>query len=117
MVMPSPGVLPPAYPPPFPSNVKSLRFYETGTCTANFGDNKWAFERVDPKDPAEPEQGWASSIRIRAITGAIEWSFDGVTVHGRVPADEEETMWSLYEGGIAIRNATATVATFHVEAW
>lgn len=107
----SPGVLPPVYPPPFPTNVKSLRFYETGENTADFSDRSFVFVRPDPKDPAEPEQGWASSVRIRAIDTAIEWSFDGTTVHGEVPANDSELLWSLYEGGIAIRGTGAGVTT------
>lgn len=109
--MPSPGVLPPAYPAPFPTNVKSLRFYETGENTADFADRSFAFERPDPKDPVEPEQGWASSLRIRTIDTAIEWSFDGVTVHGEVPADDSKLLWDLHEGGIAIRGTGAGVST------
>jgi len=112
--MSSPGVLTPAFPPPLPDNQKSLRFYEIGTCTANFVDNQFAFERVDPKDPAEPEQGWASSIRIHSIGASIEWSLDGVNVHGFLPADDSVLLWSLYEGGIAVRGVGAD---FRIEAW
>lgn len=111
--MPSPGVLPPAFPAPFPSNVKSLRFYATGTATAAYAANSFAFERPDPKDPAEPEQGWSNTIRVRATTAALNISFDGVADHGYVPAGEEATYWDRYEGGIAIKGA----GTFYVEAW
>ncbi len=109
--MSSPGVLSPVYPPPFPSDVKSLRCYETGEGTARFVDREFAFENPDPNDPAEPEQGWASSMRIRTIDEAFEWSFDGVTVHGVVPADDTETMLEMYEGGIAVRSTGAGVTT------
>jgi len=55
--MSSPGVLTPAFPAPLPSNYKSLRFYATGTATGVYSGNQFAFERIDPQDPAEPEQG------------------------------------------------------------
>jgi hypothetical protein len=109
--MPSLGVLPPAFPSSFPSNRKSLRFYETGENTADFSDRSFSFERPDPKDPAEPEQAWASHVRIRSIDTAIEWSFDGVTVHGEVPANDSELFWGMYEGGIAVRGTGAGVST------
>ena len=111
--MPSLGVLPPAFPPPFPQNVKSLRFYETGENTADFADRSFVFERPDPKDPGEPEQGWASQVMIRAIDTDIEWSFDGVTVHGLVPAGGSVPLrkWGLLEGGIAVRGTGAGVTT------
>ena len=121
--MPSPGVLPPTFPAPLPDNIKSLRFYETGVATANFGDREFPFESANPKDPAEPEQGWVHSIRIRAIdlipaSGAeLEVSFDGATVHGIVPANDARVFEFRHEGGIAVRNAGVAVATFHIEAW
>jgi hypothetical protein len=100
--MPSPGVLPPAYPPPFPSNITSLRFYGTGTATGAYSANEFAFESANPKDPAEPEQAWSNNF-----------SFDGVNDHGFVPAGEAQVYWDRYEGGIAIKGS----GTFYVEAW
>ena len=97
--MPSPGVLPPEYPPPFPSNYKSLRFYATGTPTANFVDNQFSFERPDPKDPSEPEQGFSQSIRIVATSGNIEYSFDGTNVHGFVPGIATKVGFPFVEQG------------------
>lgn len=111
--MPSPGVLPPEFPAPFPSNYKSLRFYETGTATASYGDNEFAFERPDPKDPAEPEQGWSVSLRIRAVGGDLNFSFNGTDDHGFVPDGEAQTYWDRHEGGIAVKGS----GTFHIEAW
>jgi len=115
--MPSPGVLPPTFPPPLPSNYNNIRFYGTGTGTANFGDNKFAFAIPDPKDPAEPEQGWPGAVLIRAMGAGLEYSFDGVTVHGIVEANSTATYLTRIEGGIAVRNATVAIATFHIEAW
>lgn len=112
--MPSAGVLPPAYPAPFPTNVKSLRFYATGAGTANFGDNELSFERPDPKNPAEPEQGWSQGIRITAVAADVEYSFDGTNVHGIVLAGTSSDYWERHEGGIAVRGVGST---FHVEAW
>ena len=111
--MPSPGVLEPAYPPPFPSNQKSLRFYATGTATGAYSGNEFAFERPDPKDPAEPEQGWSNSIRVIATSGDLNISFDGTTDHGFIPAGATHTYWDRYEGGIAVKGS----GTFHIEAW
>ena len=111
--MASPGVLTPEYPAPFPSNRKSLRFYETGTATGDYSANEFFFVRVDPKKPSEPEQAWSNSIRVRATSGDLNISFDGSTDHGFIPAGEAITYWSRYEGGIAVKGA----GTFHIEAW
>ncbi len=111
--MASSGVLSPVYPPPFPSNRKSLRFYETGTATGAYSGNEFAFEYPDPRYPAEPEQAWSNSIRVRATTTDLNISFDGVTDHGFIPAGEAQVYWDRYEGGIAVKGA----GTFHIEAW
>jgi hypothetical protein len=111
--MPSPGVLPPAFPADLPSNIKSLRFYETGAPTANYVDNQYAFERVDPKLPGEPEQGWCTQILVRAVGGDLTISFDGVTDHGFVPSGENTLYFDRYEGGISVKGT----GTFHIEAW
>lgn len=107
-------VLAPAFPAPFPSSVKTLRFYATGTATANFVDNSMAFHRVDPASLSIPEQGWSGNISIRAVTANVEYSFDGTTVHGLVLAGTQTIYQHRYEGGIAIRGVGAT---FYVEAW
>ena len=107
------AVLVPTFPPPFPDNRKSLRFYATDTATANFGDMEYVFVRVDPVDPAIPEQAWSGSIRVTSITGDLEISFDGVEVQGFIPAEEFREYFGRYEGGIAIRGT----GVFHIEAW
>lgn len=107
------GVLAPTFPAPLPSNIKSLRFYKTGTLTANFADNKWAFERPDPADPAQPEQGWSYHLRIVVTGGDLEFSFDGTNVHGTVLSGKEGMYQKRHEGGIAVRGT----GTFYVEAW
>lgn len=111
--MSSPGVLPPAFPAPFPDNVKSIRFYETGSATGDYGDNSFAFERVNPKDPAEPEQGWCTQVQVRAIGGDLNISFDGVTDHGFILSGTATVYFDRYEGGISVKGA----GTFHIEAW
>lgn len=108
------SVLSPAFPAPLPSNYKSLRFYATGTATANFTDNKFAFQRVDPANPSIPEQGWSGGILIRAVTADVFISFDGVNVHGHCPAGGESKYDRRFEGGIAVRGSGAT---FFIEAW
>jgi hypothetical protein len=111
--MPSEGVLPPAFPAPFPTNIKSLRFYATGTATAAYAGNSFAFERPDPKDPAEPEQGWCTQVQVRAIGGDMTISFDGISDHGFILDGTQTVYFDRYEGGISIKG----VGTFHIEAW
>lgn len=111
--MPSPGVLEPTFPAELPTNRKSLRFYATGTASGSFGDNEFAFERPDPKDPSEPEQGWSNSIRVIATGADLEISFDGTNIHGFIPAGATHTYWDRHEGGISVRGSSV----FHIEAW
>jgi hypothetical protein len=107
------GVLAPTLPPPFPANMKSLRFYKTGAATANYVDNKWAFERPDPADPAVPEQGWSYTIQVRAVGGDLKISFDGTTDHGFILSGTQSQYQKRHEGGIYVKGA----GTFHIEAW
>jgi len=103
----------PAFPSPFPENRRSIRFYATGTTTGAFAGNQFAFERagVTPSD-----QGWSTAIRVRAVAGDVEISFDGVNVHGFIPSGEAQVYWDRYEGGISIRTSAGT-PTFYIEAW
>ena len=96
----------------------SLRFYRTGTATANFADNKWPFSR--PEDDALPmasrRQGWSRGIRIQVSDTAgdsLEYSFDGTNVHGHLDPGESDVYFERTEGGIAVRG----VGTFWIEAW
>jgi hypothetical protein len=107
------SVVAPTFPPALPQNLKSIRFYETGTATANFADNKWGFERADPADPAVPEQGWSYTICVRAVGGDLEISFDGTNVHGFILSGTQTQYQKRHEGGISVRGA----GTFHIEAW
>lgn len=109
------GVLTPAFPAPLPSNTKSIRFYRTGAATGDFADNQWAFERVDPANPVVPEQGWSGTIRVRAINGDLEISFDGTNVHGFILSGTVSEFYHRHEGGISVRGGEG--ATFHIEAW
>jgi hypothetical protein len=108
------GVLAPAFPAQLPSGVKSIRFYATGVATANFVDSQFAFQRVDPADPAVPEQAWSSKIKVIAIGANVQISFDGTNVHGFVLAGTSGEYDHRHEGGIAVRGVGAT---FHIEAW
>lgn len=47
--------------------------------------------------------------------GLLEFSFDGTTVHGRVPAGQRYEYKDRHEGGIAVRGAGVTACT--IEAW
>lgn len=58
---------------------------------------------------------WAGNIRIYNDGGAtLEYSFDGVNVHGRILATEAPAYRNRYEAGIAVRGAGAA---FRIEAW
>ncbi len=98
-------------PAPFPSGIgASLRFYETGTATADFDDNKWSF--TQPSD--DTAQAWSQGIRIRATGAALEFSFDGTNVHGAVASGATVEYYERHEGCIYVRGVGAT---FFVEAW
>lgn len=103
----------PTFPATLPTSIKSIRFYETGAATANYADNKWAFEKANPADPAVPEQGWSYSISVRAVGGDLRISFDGTTDHGFILSGTEKIYEKRHEGGIAVKGA----GTFHIEAW
>jgi hypothetical protein len=133
---------PPSWPPRVPTNVRSLRFFVTGTATANFSDSAFMFAeqltanpytplpvlqagsdasivvpsafgagRNSPIDPAV--QIWSGTMRICA-TADLEFSFDGVTVHGHLYADEEFVYRNRFESGVAVRGVGAV---FRIEAW
>ena len=98
------------WPPPVPNGVYSIRVYETGTATANFGDHLYSFSH--PSDLNK--QAWSYAIRIKAASANLEFSFDGTTVHGSVAAGDTKEFEGRFEGGIAIRGAGSV---FTLEAW
>jgi len=57
---------------------------------------------------------WAQTIRIQAVGGDLEFSFDGNNVHGIVLAGKEATYRMRFEAGIAVRGAATA---FYIEAW
>lgn len=59
---------------------------------------------------------WAENIRIEntGATNPLEFSFDGVNVHGIVPAGEIREYFGRREAAIAVRSTTTT---FVIEAW
>jgi len=60
-------------------------------------------------------QIWSGNIRIyNAGPAALEFTFDGTNVHGKVLANEEISYRNRYESGIAVRGATAV---YRIEAW
>ena len=106
------------FPAPFCDNMFTLRFYQTGTLTANFSDNQWPF--THPKDEALPvadrRQAWSRGVRVMVSSTAgdkCEYSFDGVNVHGYLDHGESDIYFERIEGGIAVRG----VGTFWVEVW
>ena len=61
---------------------------------------------------------WSEQIRITHTGGAgsLEFSFDGVNVHGVVEAASPVLLMSRRESGLAIRGNGGT-PTFRIEAW
>jgi hypothetical protein len=58
---------------------------------------------------------WAQTIRICNDGGAaLEYSFDGTNVHGKLLAAEQTIFRHRFEAGIAVRGAGAV---FRIEAW
>jgi hypothetical protein len=74
---------------------------------------------TDPYGPPEP-MVWSSTLCIAnddtTATNTIEYSFDGVNVHGEVLGGEERKLWWANEAGIAVR-LTAGTPTFRITAW
>jgi hypothetical protein len=99
-----------AFPGPFPDNVYSLRVYATGAATASFDDTQIEFFHPQRTE----EQAWAQAIKIKATGGTIQFSFDGVNVHGEVAAGETTIYWDRHESGIALRGGGFT---YLLEAW
>lgn len=99
-----------AFPGPAPDNIYSIRLAVASTGTALFSDNEFEFFHPVRTD----EQVWSQAIKIKAISGAIEFSFDGVEIHGRVAGGETVIFWERHESAIAIRGATST---FELEVW
>ena len=108
-----PFLLEPVFPAPLPTNSRSLRFYETGTATADYSANSFPFVRVKKEAGDTDDQAWSNSIRIRAGDSDLNISFDGTNDHGFIPAGETQVYWDRHEGGIAVKGG----GTFHIEAW
>lgn len=136
--------LPASWPPRPPSGRRSIRFYKTGAGTAAFSDNAWIFadpaNNANPYTPLPviqpgsnttvslgpspqgtgqnnsdpPPMIWANAIRITAVGGNVEFSFNGTDVHGIVLAGTNAIYRERAEAGISVRGAGAT---FYVEAW
>lgn len=99
--------------PATPTSIgKSLRFYQTGTATANFVDSQWLFTTTTPSGVSG--QGFSRGMRITALTAALEISFDGVNVHDKVAIGATVVYQDRCEGYIAVRGATSV---FTISAW
>lgn len=57
---------------------------------------------------------FSDNILVTATTATVEISFDGINVHGSIPAGETRVYDARKEAGIAVRG---TGATFAIEAW
>lgn len=57
---------------------------------------------------------YSEGILVTATTATVEISFDGVNIHGSIPAGETRSYSGRREAGIAVRG---TGATFAIEAW
>jgi hypothetical protein len=70
--------------------------------------------RYGPPVPVPHPMLWCRVLRITSTSGALEFSFDGVVVHGRVGAGLTVTYQERFEAGVALRGAGAG---FVIEAW
>lgn len=139
---------PSGWPPPPPQGRRSIRYFKSGTATANFSDNAYLFAQgtganpfaappvvkagqgMDPLHNGEtnvtvtpelptgltgvPSVIWAGTIRVFNDSNAdLEFSFDGVNVHGLLKMNTDMIYRHRYESGIAVRGTGA----FRVEAW
>lgn len=155
---------PVGWPPRPASGVHSIRFFISGTGTANFSDNAWLFSDLPGANPFVPlpyvEAGQETDVKIGDLTGGgspmgtgqdardanilapageqavphsmiwaqtiriindtpggvpIEFSFDGVNVHGAVTNEEGPVIYrARFEAGISVRG---NGLDFRVEAW
>lgn len=133
---------PAGFPPRSPSNRRSIRFYVSGSATANFDDSAYIFAQdtgantytplpiIAPGDvttpvhvgsPSSPVSTdaellvFSGSIRIYNDGGGdLEFSFDGTNVQGVVKASKDALYNFRYEAGIAVRGAGIA---FRIEAW
>lgn len=138
---------PAAWPPRVASGIRSIRFYGSGTSTANFADNAFLFingagantfspvpavtggATADPLTPAgtgtlttQPivhPMIWANTIRVcNDGANTLEFSFDGTNVHGVLLKGEQVSYRNRFEAGIAFRYpAGGAASAFRVEAW
>ncbi len=67
-----------------------------------------------PVGGSPPAMIWSGTILINnASAAALEFSFDGTNVHGRLLANTSVVYRNRFESGIAVRG----LGTFWVEAW
>jgi hypothetical protein len=131
------------WPPRVATGVRSIRFYTTGTATANFADSAFLFGDsasantyvplpvvmpgsntvVNVPNSAGTGQNnsdlapmiWAQTIRLcNDGGGSLEYSFDGTNIHGKLLANESVVYRNRFEAGITVRGAGVT---FRIEAW
>ncbi len=65
---------------------------------------------------AEPvPMAWSYAMRISNLgaTNPIDFSFDGINVHGTISVSSDHVYWDRIESGIALRGVSA----FRIEAW
>lgn len=132
--------LPTNWPPRVASGRRSIRYYKTAAATANFSDNAYLFidgVSANTFTPLPPVTGgstvvppvpsgtgvasdgspaamiWAGTIRVTAVGGDIEFSFDATNVHGKVLSGTSAIYRDRFEAGIALRGT----GSFIVEAW
>ncbi len=61
---------------------------------------------------------WSGNIRVcNDGEGDIEFSFDGINVHGRLKAGEVFQYRNRYESGMAVRGYDGATSAFRIEAW
>lgn len=135
---------PKSWPPRFASGRRSIRFFAQGTTSGLYSDNAFMFQEQDGANPYTalpvvvrgdgqavvqvdspmgggvnygdpPAQIWAQNMTITNDgVNDLEFSFDGVHLHGVVKAGETRRYRNRYESGIAFRSGTAATGTVHV---
>ena len=88
--------------------------------TKTTGASPYAGTNLDtpgPDNTLSTLTGWSHGIRICNDDGAaiaLEYSFDGTNVHGKLLAGEKVVYYPRHEAGISVRGAGAV---FRIEAW
>lgn len=83
-----------------------------------WGSGENELSGTPPQWPPTQAYIWSFGIYIKntGATNDLEFSFDGVNVHGRLAPGAERIYYNRFEAGMALRGVTANT-TYIVEAW